>query len=82
VVERKLKAGVIGGGIGASIGPVHRMAFCLDGEAEVVAGAFSANPKKSRESALQLHVALDRSYDAYRLAPSRRSNRSSRNAAR
>jgi predicted dehydrogenase len=66
MVHRKLKAGMIGGGIGASIGPVHRMALGLDDEAEVVAGAFSANPEKSRESASRLHVASERSYGDYR----------------
>ena len=54
---------MVGGGIGASIGPVHRMALRLDGEAEIVAGAFSSNPEKSKESASQLGVAPERSYD-------------------
>jgi predicted dehydrogenase len=62
----KLRAGMVGGGIGASIGPVHRMAICLDGQAEIVAGTFSANPEKSRQSALQMGVDGERSYGDYR----------------
>ena len=60
--QRKLRAGMVGGGIGASIGPVHRMALALDGEAEVVAGAFSADPQKSRQSAAQIGVTAARAY--------------------
>ena len=43
----KLKMGMVGGGIGAFIGPVHRMAATLDNQAELVAGCFSSDPKKS-----------------------------------
>lgn len=57
---------MVGGGIGASIGPVHRMALRLDNQAEVVAGAFSADPEKSRQSAAQIGVAAQRAYDDYR----------------
>ncbi len=42
------------------------MALRLDGEAEIVAGAFSADPEKSRESASRLRMAPERSYDDYR----------------
>ena len=57
---------MVGGGIGASIGPVHRMALRLDDQAEVVAGAFSADPEKCRQSAAQIGVASARAYDDYR----------------
>ena len=39
--ERKLRMGMVGGGPGAFIGPVHRIAAELDGKIELVAGAFS-----------------------------------------
>jgi hypothetical protein len=38
--------GMVGGGRGAFIGGVHRRAAALDGEIELVAGAFSSDPKK------------------------------------
>ena len=43
----KLKFGLVGGGHGAFIGQVHRMAAELDGLAELVCGAFSADPVQS-----------------------------------
>jgi predicted dehydrogenase len=46
--SRKLRFGMVGGGPGAFIGAVHRRAATLDGLAELVAGAFSADPEKSR----------------------------------
>ena len=42
---------MVGGGRGAFIGAVHRMAAALDGEIELVCGAFSSNPEKSIASA-------------------------------
>ena len=41
--KRKLKMGMIGGGPGAFIGAVHRIAAFLDGEIELVCGAFSSS---------------------------------------
>ncbi len=45
---RKLRMGMVGGGPGAFIGPVHRMAAELDGRIELVAGAFSQSAERSR----------------------------------
>jgi len=45
-MNRKLKMGMVGGGRGAFIGGVHRRAANLDGKIELVAGAFSSDPKK------------------------------------
>ena len=42
-----VRYGMVGGGPGASIGAVHRMAAALDGEWVLCAGAFSADPEKS-----------------------------------
>jgi predicted dehydrogenase len=62
-VARRLRAGIVGGGQGAFIGAVHRIAAELDGESRVVAGAMSSDPDKARASANAWH--LDRSYDSY-----------------
>jgi predicted dehydrogenase len=59
----RLRAGIVGGGRGAFIGSVHRMAAELDGQALVVAGAMSADPAIARQSAAAW--SLERSYDSY-----------------
>lgn len=65
---RRLRAGIVGGGQGAFIGPVHRIAAELDGEAVVVAGALSSDPVRARESAAAWR--LMRVYEDYReMAP-------------
>jgi predicted dehydrogenase len=56
---------MIGGGIGAFIGPVHRMAGTLDGQAEFVAGAFSSDPEKSKKSGEALFLDPSRIYGSY-----------------
>ena len=61
----KLKMGMIGGGQGAFIGNVHRMAARLDGKIELVAGAFSANPEKSKQSGAELGLDPRRVYPDY-----------------
>ena len=70
---RKLRAGMIGGGIGAFIGPVHRMALELDNHAELVGGAFSRDPDKSRASAARLYLDPQRVYHDYRVMAQRES---------
>ncbi|MDO7885061.1 Gfo/Idh/MocA family protein [Hymenobacter cheonanensis] len=61
----KLRLGMIGGGQGAFIGGVHRLAAALDGQYELVAGAFSSNPATSRASGELLGLAPERVYDSY-----------------
>lgn len=61
--HRRLRAGIVGGGRGAFIGAVHRMAVELDGEAQVVAGALSSHPEVARESAATW--GLERAYTSY-----------------
>lgn len=58
-----IRLGMVGGGAGAFIGAVHRIAARLDGEFTLVAGALSSTPEKARESAQALGIA--RSYDDY-----------------
>lgn len=65
-MNRKLKMGMIGGGKGAFIGPVHRMAAQLDHEAEIVAGAFSRDAKKSAATGAELGLDPKRVYSSYR----------------
>ena len=57
--------GMVGGGPGAFIGDVHRRAACLDGDVELVAGAFSASPSKSRRKGRELGLSRARTYDSY-----------------
>jgi predicted dehydrogenase len=57
---------MVGGGLGAFIGPVHRMAATMDGEAEFVAGAFSSDPKKSAETGKALYLDSSRVYGDYK----------------
>ena len=53
-MNRKLRFGMVGGGRGALIGPVHRLAAIMDGKAELVAGAFASDPARSRASGADL----------------------------
>lgn len=64
-MSRKIRMGMIGGGIGAFIGGVHRMAAALDGEIELVCGAFSSNPERSKQSGEELHLPTNRVYGSY-----------------
>ncbi len=56
---------MVGGGIGAFIGDVHRKAAALDGEIELVCGAFSSNPERSKKSGRQLYLPEERIYETY-----------------
>jgi predicted dehydrogenase len=56
---------MVGGGTGAFIGAVHRMAAGLDGQIDLVCGAFSGNPGISRESGQALFLPADRVYGSY-----------------
>lgn len=64
-MKRKLRMGMVGGGRGAFIGAVHRMAANLDGQIELVAGAFSSDPKKSKLSGKDFHLDPARVYASY-----------------
>mgnify|MGYP002876118933 FL=1 len=56
---------MVGGGRGAFIGGVHRRAAALDGEIELVAGAFSSDPKKSALSGKDFYLKPSRVYASY-----------------
>ena len=64
-MKRKLRMGMVGGGRGAFIGGVHRRAAALDGNIELVAGAFSSDPKKSALSGKDFYLDSSRVYGSY-----------------
>src|SRR5881398_677318 len=63
--SRRLRLGMVGGGPGAFIGAVHRMAARLDDRFELVAAALSSDPARSRAAAFDLHVAPERAYGSF-----------------
>lgn len=65
-MHQKLRLGMIGGGQGAFIGAVHRIAARMDDAYELVCGAFSSDPEKSRISGEALGLERSRSYSSYR----------------
>lgn len=62
---RRIRLGMVGGGTGAFIGAVHRIAARMDGDYELVAGAFSSRPEVSRQTGAELGLDPGRSYDDY-----------------
>ncbi|MEN9578709.1 MAG: hypothetical protein RJA70_1718 [Pseudomonadota bacterium] len=64
-VRRRLRLGMVGGGQGAFIGGVHRIAARIDDKFELVAGALSSDPARAHASAVELHIAKDRSYASF-----------------
>ena len=56
---------MVGGGPGAFIGAVHRIAARLDDRFEFVAAALSSNPDRSRAAGRDLHLASDRAYGTF-----------------
>ena len=63
--KRKLRYGMVGGGQNAFIGAVHRLAANLDGQIELVAGAFSSDAKNSAATGEQLFLNPARVYASY-----------------
>ena len=61
----RIRLGMVGGGEGAFIGAVHRIASRIDDQYELVAGALSSTPEKARRSGEALGLAADRIYDDY-----------------
>lgn len=57
--------GMVGGGEGAFIGEVHRIAAAMDGSIELVCGCFSSDADRARRSGRALHLADDRIYTDY-----------------
>lgn len=63
--SRKLRMGLVGGGPGAFIGPVHRLAAEMDGRIEMVAGAFSRSPERSAEAGRRFGIDPARAYASW-----------------
>ena len=64
-MSRKIRMGMVGGGRGAFIGAVHRIAAAIDGQIELVCGAFSSDPQRSRESGADFFLPADRCYGTF-----------------
>jgi len=62
----RIRLGMVGGGIDAFIGGVHRIAARLDDKFELVAGALSSSPERSRQSGAALGLDAKRTYDDFR----------------
>jgi predicted dehydrogenase len=61
----RIRYAMVGGGRGAFIGAVHRIAARMDDRYELVAGALSSNPENAKASAADLHIAADRAYTSF-----------------
>ena len=64
-MKRKLRMGMVGGGLTSFIGPVHRKAAGIDGEIELVCGAFSIIPGESKATGEALYLDPKRVYETY-----------------
>ena len=64
-MKRKLRMGMVGGSLDAYIGGVHRKAANLDGEIELVCGAFSSSPEKSKATGQALYLSPHRVYGSF-----------------
>src|SRR3990172_2823277 len=62
---RRIRYGMVGGGQGAFIGAVHRLAARMDDQYELVAGALSSQRQRAIDSALELGIARDRAYGTF-----------------
>ncbi|MEZ5384815.1 MAG: Gfo/Idh/MocA family oxidoreductase [Prosthecobacter sp.] len=64
-MSRKIRYGMIGGGRGAFIGGVHRIAAAIDQQTELVCGAFSSSPEKSKASGADFFLPAERCYGTF-----------------
>ena len=64
-MSRKIRYGMVGGGRGAFIGAVHRIAAVIDQQVELVCGAFSSDPQKSKDSGADLFLPPERCYGSF-----------------
>ena len=64
-MSRKIRYGMVGGGRGAFIGAVHRIAAAMDQQIELVCGAFSSDPRRSRASGRDLFLPANRCYGTF-----------------
>ena len=64
-MSRKIRYGMVGGGRGAFIGAVHRIAAAMDQQIELVCGAFSSDPERSKASGADLFLPPERCYGTF-----------------
>ncbi|EJT01997.1 Gfo/Idh/MocA family oxidoreductase [Rhizobium sp. CCGE 510] len=64
--EPRIRLGMVGGGAGAFIGAVHRIAARIDDHYDLIAGALSASPEKAIASGRDLGLDPSRTYSSYR----------------
>ena len=64
-MSRKIRYGMVGGGRGAFIGAVHRIAAAIDQQIELVCGAFSSDPERSKASGADLFLPASRCYGTF-----------------
>ncbi|MEW6161001.1 MAG: Gfo/Idh/MocA family oxidoreductase [Verrucomicrobiota bacterium] len=64
-MSRKIRYGMVGGGRGAFIGAVHRIAAAMDQQIELVCGAFSSDPERSKSSGCDLFLPPERCYGTF-----------------
>ena len=64
-MSRKIRYGMVGGGRGAFIGAVHRIAAAIDQQIDLVCGAFSSDPERSRASGADLYLPPSRCYGTF-----------------
>src|SRR5207248_8486374 len=65
IMSRKIRYGMVGGGRGAFIGAVHRIAAAMDQQIDLVCGAFSSDPERSRSSGADLFLPPERCYGTF-----------------
>ena len=65
MAQRKIRMGMVGGGRGAFIGAVHRIAAAIDQQIELVCGAFSSTPEKSMASGADYFLPSERCYGTF-----------------
>jgi predicted dehydrogenase len=66
IADRRIRLGMVGGGAGAFIGAVHRMAARLDDQFDLIAGALSSTPEKAIASGRELGLDPDRTYGSFK----------------
>ncbi|MFO8043249.1 MAG: Gfo/Idh/MocA family oxidoreductase [Alkalispirochaeta sp.] len=64
MITQKLRGAMVGGGLGSLIGSVHRTALAMDGSTELVAGVFSRDPQRNRDSGAAMGVPPERCYSS------------------
>ena len=74
-MSRRLRLGMIGGGQGAFIGAVHRIASRIDDRYELLAGCLSSTADRAHSSAKDIGLNPDRSYEDFKIMAERESSR-------